>query len=575
VKPPSIKHLCAVFRGLASVPFIAFAAGNANADEGRHALIVGIGNYSAASQASQLLGVAKDMQNARSMAQSMGVDPSNIVELRDQQATKARILAELERIRAKVKPGDRVFVYYSGHGTRFASEQGCVEGLQTYTDGRLTVADVLTEEDLAKYTRPISERADKVIAFIDACFSGGVLQQTTRSLIGGNGGLRPRFNQTANAQCNTPVNTRNLLSNLERMGVHSENFVQIAAANRDELSWENATLGGLVTHSMSQCLMGEARDLNRSGAISLDEVRVCAQTKLNALMKPHESRGLLPSTIQVRGNRNLIAIPTQTLPTIQTVAIASPSPQKLPDPVAQPAAVVKPPVAAPLPVTPAPVTQVSALPKVQSQTTASEPPKPSAPSVTNAPITVSQPTTVSQTPAASEIVDATDASNSGAQATLTDIYAQRNPRIKLNVTTPKSVVISRDLLSFTVRPGTSGYLYALLLGTDEKSFYLLYPNKIDSKNWVDADRTYDLPGPGWQIKAAGPVGTNRLLFVLSKSPLDPALFVSDPNSGGGIFTYTVSDEASRARLINFFLGRSDKKGNREFGAVLASIEERQ
>ena len=562
-----VKLLDAIVLILVTTCIFAMGSTIARAEDGRYALIVGIGNYSTASQASQLLGIPKDMQNARRMAQAMGVDAANIVELQDHEATKKRILSELDRLRAKVKPGGRVLFYFSGHGTRFPSDQGCVEGLQTYTAGRAMVADVLTEEDLAKYTRPISERADKVIAFIDACFSGGVLQQSTRFLRRDTGALRPRFSTVANAQCTAPVNTRNLLSNLERMGVHSENFVQIAAANRDEVSWDSETMGGLVTHSMSQCLLGEARDLNQSGAISLDEVRSCAQTKLNALMKPHESLGMLPSTIQVRGNRNLIVSPTPvpSPPVPQPVAIAQ-APVR-PDAVRPPAPVELPPISA------SPVAQPSTSPFAQSQVATAELPKPPPLPATPPSVTISLPESTPTNQPTSQIAIGADAS-SGAKATLADIFAQRNPRIKLDVTVPKSVVIDKDPLSFSVRPGTSGYLYVLLLGTDEKSFYLLYPNKMDSNNWVEAGRTYSLPGPGWKIKAGGPPGTNRLLFVVSKSPRDPALFVSDSSSGGGVFTYAVANEASRVRLIDFFVGRGAKGSNRELGAILASIEER-
>lgn len=53
------------------------------AAEGRHALIVGIGQYSEASQTTALPGVPKDMENARKMAYAMGIEDQNIVELRD------------------------------------------------------------------------------------------------------------------------------------------------------------------------------------------------------------------------------------------------------------------------------------------------------------------------------------------------------------------------------------------------------------------------------------------------------------------------------------------------------------
>lgn len=536
----------------------------ARAEQVHHALIVGIANYSPDSETPPLPGVNKDVLNAHRMAKTMGVDAGNVVELRDEQATKGRILAELERLQGRVRPGDRVLIYYSGHGTRYAAKQGCVEGLQTYTTGRHTVADIITEEDLARYTRPISERADKVIAMIDSCFSGGVLQSATRSLTGDRGPLRSRFNPQPGPQCNVAVNTRNLLSNLERMGVHSENFVQIAAAGRNEVSWENNTHGGLATHTMTQCLLGDASDLNRSGAVSLDEVRACAQDKLNVMMKPLESRGMLPSTIQVRGNRNLIVV--QKPPAAPVVLAQAPS---RPDPVPPPRPEVVNPPQLPqvsIPTPPATITEANPI-KAEVTQPVRPPPPATTISIETRPPPAANPGVAVTAPAQSNEI-------SGPRATLQDIYAQRNPRIKIDVTVPKSMVIGTDHLDFVVRSETSGYLYILLLGSDEKSFYLLFPNKVESDNRVQSGKTYTLPGPGWRIKAGGPAGQNRLLFVVSKSPRDPALFVSDSNSGGGVFTYSVTDEASRVRLIDFFVGRGAKDRNRELGAVLASIEER-
>ena len=60
----------------------------------RAALIIGIGQYSEASNTETLYGVPVDMLNARRMAKEMGIPNSNIVELRDSQATKENIQRE-------------------------------------------------------------------------------------------------------------------------------------------------------------------------------------------------------------------------------------------------------------------------------------------------------------------------------------------------------------------------------------------------------------------------------------------------------------------------------------------------
>ncbi len=117
------------------------------AAEGRHALIIGIGEYSEASNTTPLPGIPVDMLNAKRMAKEMGVPDESIVELRNHLATKENIKTEFKKLANKVKAGDRVFIYHSGHGARYPQDNVCVEGLQTYTKGIFTVNDVLTEAD--------------------------------------------------------------------------------------------------------------------------------------------------------------------------------------------------------------------------------------------------------------------------------------------------------------------------------------------------------------------------------------------------------------------------------------------
>jgi hypothetical protein len=159
-------------------------------------------------------------------------------------------------------------------------------------------------------------------------------------------------------------------------------------------------------------------------------------------------------------------------------------------------------------------------------------------------------------------------------ATLQDIYAMRDGRLKLEVSAPAQLTIDKDPLQFSVRSSTAGYLYAVMLGSDGRSFYLLFPNKLDSDNRIKANTTYRFPRPGWAVKAGGPEGVNHLLFVVSQSPRDPKVFVpTDSGDGGGPFTFAVTDLLARQRLVDFFIGRGVQGRSRLMAAQLLTIKE--
>ena len=533
---------------------IAASSSFASADERHHALIIGVGQYSKGSGAKPLLGVAKDMDTSRRMALAMGVPEQQIIELRDTNATKQNILAALDRLKQKVGAGEKVFIYFSGHGTSYSTKNGCEQGFIPYTQGRYTQDDLISEAEIAGYTSKISQVADKAVVMVDACFSGGVVASRTRS-ISQAANVRAKFVAPANDKCDVAVNqtvTRSFAPAMQRFGVPQENFVQISAANYNEVSWDNEQLGGLATHSIGQCLLGEAKDINSSGAITLEEIRLCAQVKLNTLMAPHKAAGMLPSTIQMRGTRNLIVVQDLPKPVVLAAVnlpVSSTAPSSV-APAKPPAAVVPPTPVLSSPVTPV-ITQATPVPPPVAQ--------PSAPALTPP---------VAQVPAETPVEQL-----AASAATLEDIYAQRNGRLKVEVTAPKSLVIGKDPFAFSVRSNTNGYLYAVMLGSDGKSFYLLYPNKLDQDNQIKANVTYKFPKPGWSIKAAGPEGTNRVLFVVSQSPRDPKIFALDEVSGGGPFAFSLAEMTARKRLVDFFLGRGIKGKNGQMAASLVSVAE--
>jgi hypothetical protein len=519
--------------GLALCANLPWALAQNNASQ-RTALIVGIGQYGSP-DIPLLSGVVHDFDSARKMALAMGIDEKNITVLRDGAATKANILSQFKRLSDTTPEGARAFIYFSGHGTRWHDPQagGCVEGLLTY-DGQ-----TLTHKEIAQATDKLSQKADKVISLFDACHSGGVTLAGTRSMTAPLSAplFAPKFFLKAGAgqdMCSQPSNmvSRSLFGEATRLNALAENFVQITSSRPDEVSFDEPGKGGLATQGIRDCLLGKAKDLDGSGAVSMTEIQICAQNTIDAKLK--NVAGLTPHHVSVRGARNLIPV---------AVVKPPPEPEK--------------PVAISLaPVKPAP----SAEPP---KPTALKPPPP-APVVAWVDEPLEEPRIVE--------TDATPWSVS--VATLRDVEQQKNPRRKVDVQLSKSrLQIGKDTLDLTIKSSHDGYVYLVLLGSDAQSFYVLFPNGLDKANRIKANQALRLPKPDWQVKAAGPAGTDQLLVIVSDTPRQmDSLTLAEPTSAAP-FTYSLTNLQGRTALIRYLTGANTRARSESFGAKLLSIQE--
>jgi len=253
------------------------------AKSSRHALIIGVGQYSAPN-IQALAGVGNDVESAHKMAVNMLIPEENIQYLRDKDASALNIENEISKLESRVKAGDRVFIYYSGHGTRWPdadSNGSCTEGLLA-SDGQ-----ALSNRQMSSLLGPIAKKTDKMMVFYDACHSGGIVNQPfkTRSLLTNASVLSPKFSSAGTSEtCSRPSNmkTRSLSGELNKEGVMPENVVFIAASRPDEVSFDDSKKGGLATSAWRDCFLGEAKDLDQSGAISVEEITSCAQEKVDA-----------------------------------------------------------------------------------------------------------------------------------------------------------------------------------------------------------------------------------------------------------------------------------------------------
>ena len=533
-----MRSLLALIAVLVSQTVLAQATSN------RTALIIGISEYAVAG-ATVLDGVHFDMASSTKIANAMGIPDTQIKYLKNAEATKENILKALNQLAETTKDGSRAFIYFSGHGTRELIDESCVEGLLTY-EGK-----TITHQEFAKATQSLVKSADKVITMIDACHAEGVAPPKGQTRAISKTLFTPKYfakSGSAANSCSVVANlkTRGLLPEITRLGGLQENFVQITSSRPDEQSLDQPGMGGLATVAIRDCLLGKAKDVNGSGAVSMSEVQQCAQNAINLALKGNPT--FAPHHVTVSGNRNLIPVqrPTTTLAAGPVEPIKQPSTPPSPPPTTPPSVAAL--TAPALPVPPA------SNPSQQAASPFSPAPAP-APGTSPTKLPTPEPALASL-------------------ATLKDIEQQRNPKRLVEVQVSKSTLkIGKDSLDLSIKSSHDGYLYLILLGSDSKSFYVLYPNGLDKNNQVKAGQTVRIPRPDWEVKAAGPVGTNNLLVMVSDSPRKlNTLTMSEPTAAEP-FTYALNDIGGRSALIHFLTSSGTNGKSESFGAKLVAVKE--
>ena len=161
------------------------------------------------------------------------------------------------------------------------------------------------------------------------------------------------------------------------------------------------------------------------------------------------------------------------------------------------------------------------------------------------------------------------------------IFEQRDREHHVSVTVAQSQVgIGRDKLSFTVHSARAGYLYVLMVGTDRRNFWLLFPNQLDSDNRVSANGRLSLPRKTWELNVGGPPGIDHFVAVVSKNQRD---FKASGLSKADVFAEFPPEVAARVAQATTgaaspFIGmpRCDATADEcsaAYGAAVFSIEE--
>lgn len=162
------------------------------AQAARHALLVGIGRYQDP-DVTPLAGPSHDVAALRDVLQRRwGFRPADIRSLLDGQATKARILAELDDLARRGTPGDELLIYFSGHGT--SQLDAAVDAPSVpHGSGALVAHDfsaaparlargdglVIGRSDLVPRILALEAAGRRLWVVMDTCFSGQAVREAS------------------------------------------------------------------------------------------------------------------------------------------------------------------------------------------------------------------------------------------------------------------------------------------------------------------------------------------------------------------------------------------------------------
>jgi hypothetical protein len=455
-----------------------------------HALIITVSEY----KRSPLPGVLDDRKIANELAMRFGVPPQNIVELSETQVTREGLKRALASMIKSIMPGDKLYVYFSGHGARFFSKATgqCTESI-VMQDMRF-----VTNAEFADMLKPLSAKADKTVVMLDSCHSGGVAQTASSRDVNPQ---RPKYLAEASSpQCALAVNDRGFSQiHGDELSTTDHNLVILAAARNNEVAWDTSR-GGALTYNFEQCLDNGATDTDHSGALSMQELTACVQARLD---KTQDAAARQHATLA--GNGALVPIFVDSRPSA-----------------AAPAAVAADPLAA-----------------------------------------------------------------------LNDIYGQRDDRWQVQATLSQPTLKIGSKLALSIHSARDGFVYLFYQGTQPGSFYLLFPNQLDSNNAISADQEMQLPRPEWSVTALGPRGIDHVMVMVSATARDfstlalPAAYVS---AAGPFEKFSATSQAvahvsqiatlSAAAAKNVCQAAGEQRDigaaaacSNAFGASLVSVEE--
>ena len=262
--------------GMAALALLVLGAGPEPADAGQKALLIGAGAYPYLPDNAQLHGPRNDVRSMNTfLVREWGFSSSDIRVLEDEEATKQGMLDALRVwLPGATQPGDRVVVYFSGHGSRVPDENGderddMDETFMPTDFGRNghRAEDMLLDDELADALARMRDR--QVLLIADSCYSGTVTRSAQVDVFDRVPNARPRyfpFRPASRASRSVAV-VRDEEPIAEDVDVH----LTLSAALPHQLAWETDG-SGIFTRYFIEALTDMRADLNGNGRLTSAEL---------------------------------------------------------------------------------------------------------------------------------------------------------------------------------------------------------------------------------------------------------------------------------------------------------------
>ncbi|QOY53397.1 caspase family protein [Candidatus Sulfurimonas baltica] len=159
--------------GVNDIPSLLKKSKAKKVDNTKWLFIVGIENYEYTDPVAFSANSAKEFKSV--IEKRLGIPESNIRTLINRGATSSKIDYNLKDMLRRVKSGDTVYFYYSGHGIPVPAQDNAPYMLAQDMNPAYIDDERFKLQNI--YKKLSNSKATKIVAFIDSCFSGGTDNQ--------------------------------------------------------------------------------------------------------------------------------------------------------------------------------------------------------------------------------------------------------------------------------------------------------------------------------------------------------------------------------------------------------------